>query len=70
MQIFPAALERLASSEFKTEYIIRVLKTLEQVLQANPGPMAEVVLHYQSEDDVVTSEDLIPVITFSLRQAT
>jgi len=69
MRILPAALERIAVSEFKPEHIISVLKALELALQHNPVPVAEIKLSYQSDEDQVTSEDLIPVITFSLQPA-
>lgn len=67
MQILPAALERIAASEFQTKHIICVLKALELVLQHNSAPAAEITLNYQFDGDVITSDDLIPTITFSLR---
>lgn len=69
MQILPAALERIRTSEFKSEHIISVLKALELALQHNPAPVAEIKLSYQSDEDQVSSEDLIPVVTFSLQPA-
>jgi hypothetical protein len=69
MQLLPVALERIAASEFKPEHIVSVLKTLELALRHNPVPVAEITLNYQSDEDQVTQDDLIPVITFSLRPA-
>lgn len=67
MQILPAALERIRTSEFNAEHIVRILQALETVLQQNPAPAAEIKLHFLTDEDQVTAEDLIPVITFSLQ---
>jgi len=67
MRIHSAALERLATSEFTTEKICAIFKTLE--LAARDGLGAEIRLNYQDDRDHVTQVDLIPVIIFSLQQA-
>ena len=69
MQILPVALERLATSKFDVEHIVSILKTLELALQNNGSNSGEIVLSYQSDEDVVTVDDWIPVVTFSLRPA-
>lgn len=69
MQILPAALERLAVSEFNVKNVVSVFKTLELAMQDALIPVAEIVLNYQSDEDVVTSEDLIPVVTFRLTRS-
>jgi len=64
MQILPKALERLTASEFNIKNVVNVFKTLELAMQ--DAGAAEIVLHYQSDEDVVSSEDLIPVVIFRL----
>jgi hypothetical protein len=69
MQIHSAHLERLSKSPMRGEAVATIFEAMAAGMDVLGAPTASFSLDYQHPGDVLGENELIPVITLSLRPA-
>lgn len=70
MRIASDALARLAGSKFTAETVAHVMEFMRQKADLTGAVSSALTFDFQKESDVVTQQDMIPVLTLTLRPAT
>lgn len=70
MRIAPDAIARLSGSKFTAETVANVVEFMRQKADLTGAVSSALTFDFQKESDAVTQEDMIPVLTLTLRPAT
>lgn len=69
MKVNRSSAERLSQAKLAPDGLLLIFETMAKVMADHGVGIATYVLDYQAKDDPVEPDDLIPVITLSLRPA-
>lgn len=69
LRVHPEALKRVAEAELTGPFLMELFNGLAAAANAYHSPMVQIHLEYQGPDDQVGPDDMIPVISLSLRPA-
>lgn len=70
MRVSPDALNRLMGAQFNSETVAKVTQFMCEKCNLTGSVSSALTFDFQKQEDPVTHEDMIPVLTITLRPAT